>query len=172
MDRKTTNVLNCVVRELFEDGKTGIGVTAEGVPVEVTDEGPLGEKELNAMRNKERFFGSSADAAADAAQKAAQQEYEASMRRAEIGARNIRERNPHNGPDPALGRKLEFDYEVNRHNPKTGPDPALGDLEAPWYQQGWQWVQDHPGYATMAAGAPLALAAGAYYLNKRRKGNK
>ena len=88
----------------------------------------------------------------------------------------IPERNPHTGPDPMLSKmgNVERDYEIARHNPKTGYDPALGELndaDVPWYQQGWQWVQDNPGYAALAAGAPLALT-GAYMLGKHRASKK
>lgn len=180
MDRKTKSILNNVTRELFE-GERDISYAK---PVEIVDSKPLTAERLyptyQEMENERTndLIGKLSQAAKNVVddEKKAQNAYEASMLRSEIAAQNIRSRNPHTGPDPALSKLGDFerDYEIARHNPKTGYDPALGELndaDVPWYQQGWQWVQDNPGYAALAAGAPLALT-GAYMLGKHRASKK
>ena len=204
MDRKTTKVLNSVVRELFEDEKTGIGVTVQGRPIEVDSSGPLGEKELNAMRDEEMFapekIGYAADEVAahsreadairsqialdkinSAVHKVADHYKEAADLRKQI--RDARNSAISRGASPDAWTAGDEDeardivYQtakskfIPERNPHTGPDLALGDLDVPWYQQGWQWVQDHPGYTALAVGAPLALT-GAYMLGKRRAAKK
>ena len=176
MDRKTKSILNNVTRELFE-ASTNMPVENPNLPEDLAQQLQMKEATAgitNAIKNVSDHF-KEAEAIRNqiAAEKHAR---EASMLRSEIAAQNIRSRNPHTGPDPALSKLGDFerDYEIARHNPKTGYDPALGELndaDVPWYQQGWQWVQDNPGYAALAAGAPLALT-GAYMLGKHRASKK
>lgn len=186
MDRKTTSVLNGVVRELFEATEVNNAYT-----------GPLADK----MEQEEQFAHnilSAAKSAKDNADlvNAAKQNEANEIIYQTARQKLIPERNPHRGPDPALGKKFDMDAgiaaraEKHGDDPALGPhlntysnirarnpedptayDPALGELN-PWYQRLGHWVGQNPEYAALAAGAPLALAAGAYYLNKRRKGNK
>ena len=190
MDRKTKSILNNVTRELFE-ASTNMPVENPNLPPDLAQQLQMKEatagitnaiknvsdhfKEAEAIRNQiasdkvRRAIGDVVDRFRDERNAAISRgaSPDAWTARDEDEARDIvyqtakskliPERNPHSGYDPALG---ELNY-----------SSGVKDAGDPWYQQGWQWVQDNPGYAALAAGAPLALT-GAYMLGKHRASKK
>ena len=185
MDKRTKNILNNVTRELFEANEDTVRVNNPNLPPETAE--ALNNQELtarmvNASRDVADHFkeaqGIRNQIAADKVSRAIgnvaddfrQARNEAISRGA---SPDVQMRDPQDEEAKEIVYNTFKDKLVRDRNPHgfMDYDPALGDAN-PWYVKAGQWVGANPGYAAMAAGAPLALAAGAYYLNKRRKGNK
>ncbi len=166
MDRKTENLLYNISKELFEDGNKS------SIPGDGTNDGTLEYTKAdnpNFWSDAKQFLSNAGDSL-DRGVQSARDYFNKSTLGSAIGLGKpqipgegiLAKPGGHNLVLPSA-QEAASGVPSNKVDPSYNPNSSYLD-------RGLKWIGDNPGYAALAAGAPLALAGG--YMAYRKLKNR